>query len=158
MNWWYETVKIRSIKGISLPKNPFKEVTNSETLNSDESNNINKKYIIILGVVILIGLGVLYYFYSDLSGSSKGGSAPSTSSTADTHQITITDNKTPPPPIETNNSLRFNQRTFIIVRSSRMNQSSSIQFNRIILSLVISNSYRIRFYNSCRSGVATSTT
>lgn len=100
MNWWHNTVNIKSLTISSLPgnKNKLKEVTQSVEYEHKESDNtdsliVNKKrFYTFLGIVTLIGIGILFYFYYDFSG---GANTPPDNSYGDSHQINIQDNTTP---------------------------------------------------------------
>jgi flagellar basal body-associated protein FliL len=71
----------------SLKNNKIDKPTDFNLDDQVESNKTNKKYIIILGIAILIGVGVWYFYFSN-SGST--GSDTSSNNTP----IVITDNQT----------------------------------------------------------------
>jgi len=75
LNWWSNSVNIKNLKSIELPKNSIKEIKLNESEFSDltESGDkliYNKKKIfIIIGITLIVGIGIWYYYYSDLGGS-----------------------------------------------------------------------------------------
>jgi len=100
LNWWNNTVKIKNLNVDLLPtiKKTYSSTDNDESTGPNEK--INKKYYIILGVVVIIGIGVgiWYYFYNDIGANGGGGNPPNppnppTVTTIDTlpHQINVSD-------------------------------------------------------------------
>jgi len=100
LSWWYNTGQIKILTSLSLPKTevPNSEINDMPVDNGvNQSNNDSKVFnrtnlYILLGVVTLIGIGVLVYYYSDFGGSSSGSSSSSSGSdTPSIPAITITE-------------------------------------------------------------------
>lgn len=104
INWWNNT---GNIKSLTVNK------TNYETPNLDESsdNKINKiKLFVIVTAVVLIGVGIWYYYSGGFSGPGSGGNnivvpnPPAPTSNTPLQPISIIDNQTPT--TTTNNTVR----------------------------------------------------
>lgn len=103
LDWWKGTVQIKNIKPESLPAVP-KTKDNLELVENTPPDNkwINRKNLLILaGAVILISIGLWYYYYSGNSGTAGGQTnpiihpnPPAPNSNDVPHTITITDNQT----------------------------------------------------------------
>lgn len=80
LNWWHSTVNIKNLNTIPLPERLDKsknlELGEPVDSNLDESNNKiskNKKIILItLTIIAIVGLGIWYYYYSDVGGTGGG--------------------------------------------------------------------------------------
>lgn len=139
LSWWHNVVNIKSLNIISLFKNPAKETLKPDNsdLNEPEDNLVVDKtrLIIFIGFIILVGVGIWYYLYSDFSG---GANNPPDSAHGDNHQIEIKDNQT----VESKgrpraklrrtgdvqpNSVRFNRSLFIEPSGSNTNRYTLLE-------------------------------
>lgn len=106
IDWWKGTVQIKNLHTESMVNHPSIPKTNTESVEIISSDNkiINKKkFIILAGIVTLIGIGIWYFSYPG-TGSGNGGTvngnsiivpdppAPNTNDVP--HTITIIDNQT----------------------------------------------------------------
>lgn len=71
LNWWYNTVNIKSINSVST-LNPNKTKLSESEFSNDNLKSKKKKLLYILGLLTLFG--VLYFiFFDDTSSGTDGG-------------------------------------------------------------------------------------
>jgi len=75
MNWWYNIVNIKSLDTSSLLTKKNKENLEVVEVKHEEPDNRlivdKKRFLIALGAVTLVVIGMWYIFYSDVSGSNN---------------------------------------------------------------------------------------
>lgn len=107
IGWWKNSVKIKNLNTESIPSVNKSAFYMNDSIDSIDNNNsnINKtKLFIIVGAVILIGVGVWYYYNGGFGGPGSAGNPivvpnpPAPTSNVPLQPISITDNQTPSTP------------------------------------------------------------
>lgn len=147
LNWWHSTVNIKNLNTIPLPERLDKsknlELGEPVDSNLDESDNKiskNKKIILItLTIIAIVGLGIWYYYYSDVGGTGRGGNnlPPQDPSQNPVHPIEIFDRQTGLA-VNTEN-LNDTQRLSLVDRADRLRdlgRISNVEHQQLLNSIL----------------------